>query len=340
MTFNISRCFHPTSGLKTEVALMDYPFLIDGAFHFETGKFMANNVRQVLTKYLAAFAKAGKSSTDQLDRLIKGLAEQDSGFYADASLFSIGGTLVNPDNFCNLAPGPANLFFRVARFGNCLGLRPDTASNNMKELHTEAMSILDELAERNPELLRRFVHTYQFSVRPELDVRENSGWSLSVAKELAVMKRYLPDVSWSDPASVTVQLGDDFTEGEPDGGVVVGTYGEAEILLRITCDNADLTWRSGFFFLCQAPELVFSRRSGVRPGLQYFVRTSLPRHRTATEQYANVQYWQEQWLMEQVARMLYTALYQRDFHGTEASDRSWTCFTKPARLLAPTKPFC
>lgn len=320
--------FHGDMGITSSVVPMYYPYLVGHAFDRRTGQFDPASIRLVLKEHAKILVK--QYGVQLADQVIKNLDAATDIEQCPNGLFGFDGletlkSLVDQNKIGKISIGLNRATFAAGRFGECLGLRPE---DRQGEEHVKAKAIFDEMLQRSDRYIRPFIHRYGFSVRPHLTIRSHHR-VLDMTQEIEAMRLYFPDINWqTEPLAKALR--EDFVGDDRDSVVLAGSYGDASIGLRVICDSeaaADPLWRRGFLDCVRGNEMVFiNGYSGACQKLEYSVRTTLSQHRFEAGSDDGVDYWREQNLMADVARMLYVGLYQRCFQGIVDNNPHWNKF--------------
>lgn len=320
MEFDMNRLFDQR-GVEVAVKPMSFPFLLRYAFN-DRG-FNPDALGAVLARYCEVVTDQAKPDQlkDMLRRSLKA-AEDGCGLLGMSNLpiakLSTGYAYVST------IVGVTGTRIELRRYGDCLGIRP---VNDRFELHEKMAAVLDQMTENKPDFMSHFTHRYGFAISPSLKERRDER-VLDMQGEMVIMRRYLPDIKWSTSAGMALELVDDFIRQQ--GGLSVGTYGDARVYLRITFSSPvnEATWRHGLISEQTGTEIVFRGHENFRPRLEYFVRTEDPdnSHDPAS---LDIDYQCEQWLLGDLARMLYAGLYQRAFQSNVKNENvPWIRFRR------------
>ncbi len=298
-----------------------YPFLTgDYAFDYRAGNFnrdMAYHlVRQFVTDYIQrGVGKKGDGESSTLEFLIKKLGEGCSG----KDIFGTGDELTRVVDRLECGDGVelpislVNVSFRPKRFGNCLGLQVNDASDNPHEVGFdifEKMIMSDSGAGRN---LCAFIRTRTVTMPFHWHW---GGTFPDIATELAVAARYMPDIAWrSDADEVAEALLTDYVNADHqygDGvGVEVGRYYDIPVYLRMVFGNekTDRVWRKGSVDQ-SGSTLMFDNSSNGPVYMRYSCRIVDGSNRLQ-KAVSNIDYPKEQELHTELAELLLHGLSAR-----------------------------
>lgn len=312
MQFDIKNLFSGTRDIDVMVEPMEFPFLIDHVFDWRPerrGAYRPEALSSVLQHIVRLFVERSKSKPQELhDRLMRSLRSPGwpNGFLGTDNLPIE--EIAGGRSWTSIVIGLTGAKLELKRYGDCLGVR---TSGRDDKPHEETETLLGELAtSKGPSIVRPFIHRYGFVCSVELEHRRDV-YVLDMVRELEAMDRYLPDIRWTGKRErIAADLGGDFTTHRQ--GLVVGSYGDAEIRLRVVYENEvnDEDWRIGKVRSTTGTELAFGVGTGTRPRLEYFLRT-VDGNNSYNDAVANIDYQSEQGLLHDLARMLYAGLYQR-----------------------------
>lgn len=205
--------------------------------------------------------------------------------------------------------------FRAIRCGRALAFQ---AFDMEGKVHRSSSEVLDALAEKG-ELVRHFVQQYLFTTDCQVVRHTDSQMVFPLEKELKEMARYVPDAVWhTSPSVVAKELFNAFrSRGLEEKTKPIATCGDVKIHARITCGmhrldaGRDEIWKAGFLPEIKDDVLYFVTNAG-QPAIEYSVSTYADSLYTSSFRH-DLDHWDEQMAMRDVARMLYSGLYQRRF---------------------------
>lgn len=329
-TFEISKLFRGTTAdVRPSVTLMDFPYLILNVFQ-ETrdGKKLSLKVLRAMfleysKRHILLQQESGKEEHFS-ERVLKMLGSADLyGSTCPNGLFGVDGLeqslkgLDEPENTVKILVGISNVAFSLQRFGDCVAVRP--ADLQGKD-HQEAGSIFDGMigTTNNGVHVTHFVRQYGFSITPHYAPDGNNGSIFDVADEIAKWHLNAPLIKWVDAEVFVPDLLEDFisSSDDDDGGVVIGSYGDMDVLMRITSERSskdDKAWRRGSIRSQTTTSIIFEPNYRYKTEVEYFLRVKnfRPCWLTSVPLKHTVDYGAEQYLMGSVARMLYVGLYSR-----------------------------
>lgn len=326
MEFDTSKLFPSRRGVCATVKPMSFPFLLYYAFDPRRGGAYDPDVLQVVLGRCYELLAEEVTKPEQLRDMLKRSMKAGSGLDPESiEKLCAGQSYVTTE----LAVIGAKL--RLRRYGDCLAIRP---VGDQDKAHEKMESALMRIIDEGRGLLRRFIERYSFALTP--DVKGVSGaYVLDMQKELATMNRYLPDIKWAGNKRLAADLGGDFTSHQR-AGVKVGSYGDAEIFARIVYEQEamnDQTWRQGKVRNTTGTELFFNHGAGDKPQLEYFIR--MVERDTFDPARMDIDYQREQGLLHDLARMLFTGLYQREFQSSvEHGNEGWIRFRREPETAA------
>lgn len=310
MEFDTSRLFGSKCNIHAKVKPMDLSFLISHAFNFRHGAYEPEALEVVLARCYELFVEETTKPEQLRDVLTRSLKAGRS----ESGLFGLGKLsveeLTKGRSYMNTEVGITGAKIRLRRYGDCLAIQP---VNERDETHEKVAGIFDRIIREGRYYMRHFAQRYSFALTPVLK-GASGAYVLNVQDELAVMDRYLPDIKWVGSKRLTSDLGLDFTSHQRTG-VKVGSYGDAEVFARIVYEREvnDQDWRRGKVQSIAGNELFFGVSAGDRPQIEYLIQM------TERDSYdparSDIDYWREQVLLHDLARMLYAGLYQREFQS-------------------------
>lgn len=332
-TFDIGKLFCGTTWtVQPSITLMDFPYLIPHVFQ-ETrdgNKLSLNVLRSMFLEYSKRYILLQQENGKEerfSERVLKTLesAVRDEAACPNG-LFGIDGLsqslkdLDDTRNRVKVLVSISNTVFDLRRLGDCVAVRP---ADLRGDDHQEAASILDGMigtTNNGVFAVTHFVRQWGFSVVPHYDPDGNNGSIFNVADEIAKWRLHAPLIDWSDAGFFTPGLLEDFissSDGD-DGGVVVGSYGDMDVLMRIrSAKNSkdDMAWRRGSIRSQAVTNIVFEPNYQHITEVEYFLRVKnlRPCWLTVVPLDHVVDYSTEQYLMASVARMLYVGLYHRGY---------------------------
>lgn len=318
--FDVAKLFYfcNSRDLNPRVEVMDFPWLIGYAFNENKGDTLIPDILTSLFRQICeGVAERAKPEPfrERLLRQLKDAREWPNGFLGTENLplQEIG----RGREWKDTVIGMTGVKVRMRRYGTCLGIAVYDQQGNP---HEETESILRKLSGSSQRYLRPFVHGYSFSIQPPYQ-NHLAGYAFDLDGELAVMQACLPDITWTKKRNVALGLVDDFVKGAQDG-ILVGSYGDAQVFLRMVIDQKmgdqtakDQTWRQGLIHERTERRIAFRGNNAPPVCLEYFVRTT-DENNIHKESVAGVDYWREQWVLLDLARILYSGLYQRVCQST------------------------
>lgn len=310
MSLDLSFLFRNVPDFNANVTPMEFPFLINYAFlSGQDNSFQPDSLNKIMHRICQMVAK--RTEPEELkDRMVRNLRVVDSvdgwpnGFFGTDN-FPIR-EIINGEHPTYIHVGMTGARLYLRRYGSSLGLKP---MDGRDKPHEEMTEVLAELASEVGQLdVREFIYRYSFTVTPEL-TRTSGFYVVNMSDELMVMSRYLPDIKWGGSKRLATELSADFTSRERDG-VKVGSYGDATIFARIRFQREldDQDWRQGKVRPSTGNDLAFGTSD--TPQVEYFVRTiadTSPHRDSPTD----IDYNHEQYVLRQLAQMLYAGLCQR-----------------------------
>ncbi|MDD2766329.1 MAG: hypothetical protein PHH40_01010 [Candidatus Moranbacteria bacterium] len=332
-TFEIGKLFHE-GNVQTSVTLMDFPYLIPDAFYEtrEGKKLSIPLLRSILSEYSKNYILLKKESGKEerlLERALKTLETANhyesacpNGFFGLDGLEQSLKDLDDPTKHVMISAGMSNVTFKLLRLGDCIAMLP---TDSRGENHQDAIGILDDIMERTNGVMNliHFVRQYGFSIVPNYAPDGNNGGIFDVADEIAKWRVHAPLINWVDAEVFTQSLSEDFisSSDNDDGGVVIGSYGDMDVLMRIkSAKNSkdDMAWRRGYIRSQTATRIVFESNHRYMIEVEYFLRVKnlRPCWLTAVSLKHSLDYGTEQHCMAAVARMMYAGLYSRSFEQT------------------------
>lgn len=310
MEFDTSKLFSGKCDIHATIKPMELPFLIAHAFNWRNGTYEPEALQVVLARCYELFAEDITKPEQLRDVLMRTVKANGS----DSGIFGLGklplDKLVEGRSYVSTETSILGAKLRLRRYGDSLAIRP---VNDRDETHEKVAGILDRIANDRFSYLRRFIRCYSFGLTPDLK-GVSGAYVLNVQEELATMNRYLPDIRWTGSKRLGADLGADFT-GHERRGVKVGSYGDADIFVRIIYDQEikDQAWRQGKVRNTTGTELFFNPGAGDRPRIEYFIQ--MVERETFDPARSDIDYQREQGMLHDLARMLYAGLYQRGFQS-------------------------
>jgi hypothetical protein len=322
--------------LALEEKRHEYPFLVEGAFDWREGeRYDPGTIGTVVDRLLAELIRREARRRGDLESLLGFLGKNlKQAFGIEGQTRALeeklraGGQIIFPLPMTQVV-------LHLRRYGECVGINAVDPAN---KTHLEATEILESLVYRwTPEKENGMRYFHRFvqsrSIRMSRDYANERG-RIDVAGEIESLRARIPDVGWATDSCGTAQLLFDGYRSAREKGIVVGSYHDVPVFLRVLYGRTHaVNWRRGASEL-SGSTLQFRSDSSEDLLLEYSIEIA-GQHNSFADPPKGIDYVREQQMHQRLARILFDAFWARDLAETVTHNPHWVKW-RPERIPAAT----